>query len=168
MAHSRIDLFETIDPADGPSYCPGNQGQRNVHAMAVGYFPHRPCQHRLPSISSNWYQSGNLALGVFLAIFVTVAAYHNRVETRIHRLRQWKQIKLAHLARMALDWTAIPSKSGEAPKSHPYATDLDLFGPHSLTHLLDTTVSDHGRERLHSWLLEQPPPPHGGTHASLW
>lgn len=107
----------------------------------------------------DWYHSGNVALGAFLALFLTVAAYHNRVETRIHRLRQWKQIKLVHLARITLDWSAIPPRLGEAPKSHPYAADLDLFGPHSLTHLLDTTVSDHGRERLQSWLLEQPPSP---------
>ena len=104
------------------------------------------------------YHSGNLALGAFLALFVTVAAYHTRVETGIHRLRQWKLIKLAHLARIALDWAAIPPRPGEAPKFHPYAIDLDLFGAHSLTHLLDTTVSDHGRERLHSWLLDHPPP----------
>lgn len=107
----------------------------------------------------NWYHSGNLTLGAFLALFVTVAAYHNRVETRIHRLRQWKHIKLTHLARIALDWTAIPLRLGEAPKSHPYAADLDLLGTHSLAHLLDTTVSDHGRERLHGWLLHQPPLP---------
>src|SRR5690349_15521273 len=60
----------------------------------------------------DWYHSGNLALGAFLALFITVAAYHNRVETRIHRLRQWKQIKLAHLARMALNWAAIPPRPG--------------------------------------------------------
>jgi len=107
----------------------------------------------------DWYHSGNLSVGVFLAIFITVAAYHNRVETRIHRLRQWKQIKLAHRARIALDWAAIPPKPGEAPTAHPYAIDLDLFGTHSLAHLLNTTVSDHGRERLHSWLLNQPPSP---------
>lgn len=107
----------------------------------------------------DWYQSGNLSLGLFLAVFITVAAYHNRVETRIHRLRQWKHIKLTHLARMALDWSAIPPRPGEAPKSHPFAADLDLFGAHSLMHLLDTTVSDHGRERLQNWLLEQPDPP---------
>ncbi len=106
----------------------------------------------------DWYHSGNLALGLFLAVFIAVAAYHNRVETGIHRLQQWKQIKLAQLARIALDWTAIPPRPGEAPTSHPYAIDLDLFGAHSLAHLLDTTVSDHGRERLHSWLLNQPPP----------
>ena len=106
-----------------------------------------------------WYDRGNLSLGLFLTVFLAVAAYHNRVETRIHRLRYWKQIKLTHLARMALDWSAVPPRPGEAPKSHPFAADLDLFGPHSLTHLLDTTVSDHGRERLHSWLLEQPASP---------
>ena len=107
----------------------------------------------------DWYHSGNLALGLFLAVFIAVAAYHNRVETRIHRLRQWKQIKQIHRARIALDWATIPPRPGDDPKSHPYAIDLDLFGAHSLTHLLDTTVSDHGRERLHSWLLDQPPPP---------
>jgi hypothetical protein len=107
----------------------------------------------------DWYQSGNLAVGLFLALFIAVAAYHNKVEGRIHRLRQWKQIKLVHLARIALDWSAIPPRPGEAPRLHPYAIDLDLFGAHSLAHLLDTTVSDHGRERLHSWLLDQPPSP---------
>lgn len=107
----------------------------------------------------DWYHSGNLSLGLFLTVFLAVAAYHNRVETQIHRLRQWKQIKLTHLARMALNWSAIPPRPGEAPKSHSFAADLDLFGAHSLTHLLDTTVSDHGRERLHSWLLKQPASP---------
>ncbi|NGZ04183.1 MAG: hypothetical protein CV090_14170 [Nitrospira sp. WS238] len=107
----------------------------------------------------DWYHSGNLSLALFLVIFITVAAYHNKVESQIHRLRQWKQIKQTHRARLALDWAAIPSRPGEAPKLHPYATDLDLFGPHSLTHLLDTTVSDHGRDRLQHWLIEQPPLP---------
>ncbi len=107
----------------------------------------------------DWYHSGNLSLALFLAIFVAVAAYHNKVEGQIHRLRQCKQIKLTHLARIALDWAAIPPRPGEAPTSHPYAADLDLLGTHSLAHLLDTTVSDHGRERLHGWLLNQPPPP---------
>ena len=116
----------------------------------------------------NWYHSGNLSLALFLAIFVAVAAYHSKVESQIHRLRHWKHIKRTHLARITMDWSTIPSRPGDAPKAHPYATDLDLFGDHSLTHLLDTTVSDHGRERLHSWLLNQPPPPsHWQTRQSL-
>ena len=107
----------------------------------------------------DWYHSGNLSFALFLAIFIAVAAYHNKVESQIHRLRQWKQIKAVHLARMTLNWAAIPPRPRDTPQSHPYAGDLDLLGSHSLTHLLDTTVSDHGRARLHTWLLEQPAPP---------
>ena len=109
-----------------------------------------------------WYQSGNITVAGFVAVFVTVAAYHNRLESRIHRLRLWKGIKAAHLARIRLDWSAIPPRSGESPAFHLYAQDLDLIGPHSLTHLLDTTVSDQGGERLRLWVLVQPPP------ASVW
>jgi hypothetical protein len=106
-----------------------------------------------------WYQAGNGALIAFVALFLIVAAYHNRLESRLHRLRLWKQIKLVHLARLQLDWSHIPARPSSAPEHHPYAKDLDLVGPHSLLHLLDTTVSLHGQARLASWLLEQPPGP---------
>ncbi len=106
-----------------------------------------------------WYQAGNGALTAFVGLFLIVAGYHNRLENRLHRLRLWKQIKLVHLARLRLDWQHIPSRPSSAPEQHPYANDLDLIGPHSLLHLLDTTVSSHGQARLVSWLLEQPPGP---------
>jgi hypothetical protein len=107
----------------------------------------------------DWFQSGNLVLACVVACFIAVAAYHNRLESRIHRLRQWKTIKTGHLARIGLDWAGIPSRDNQPSESHLYSNDLDLVGPHSLTHLLDTTVSDHGRERLRAWLLTQPPAP---------
>lgn len=106
-----------------------------------------------------WYQAGNLALAGFIAVFVVVAAYHNRLESRIHRLRLGNTIKSVHLARIRLDWAAIPPRTAEQLPSHLYANDLDLLGPHSLIHLLDTTISDHGRQRLSAWLLTQPPSP---------
>lgn len=106
---------------------------------------------------SGWHNSGNISLAAFILCFVIVAAYHTRLEQRIHRLRAWKQIKSVHLARTQLDWSKIPQKAIEPARSHLYADDLDLIGPHSLLHLLDNTVSDHGRSRLASWLLTQPP-----------
>ena len=167
MAHSRIALFETIVRRTDRLIARGIKTSTTFTRWRLAIFL-LGLASTITLYKLDWYQSGNLALGGFLAIFITVAVYHNRVETRIHRLRHWKQIKLAHLARMALDWAAIAPKPGEAPKSHPYAADLDLFGAHSLTHLLDTSVSDHGRERLHSWLLEQPPTPsHWHTRQSL-
>jgi hypothetical protein len=106
---------------------------------------------------TEWYQTGNLALGGFVALFALIASYHSRLEQRIHRLRLWRAIKAAHLARTRLDWAAIPLPARTRPDSHAYANDLDLVGPHSLLHLLDTAVSDHGGDRLTSWLLTQPP-----------
>jgi len=108
---------------------------------------------------SSWYSTGNLVLAGFVILFLVVAAYHSRLEERIHRLRLWQRIKSVHLARVRLDWTNIPARPFEQLTSHLYATDLDLIGPHSLMHLLDSTVSDQGRARLTSWLLAQPPAP---------
>ena len=106
-----------------------------------------------------WFHSGNWSLAAFLAIFLVVAGYHNRLESRIHRLKQWQRIKQTHLARIRLDWTQIPERAQALPPQHPYAHDLDLIGTHSLIRLFDTTVSSNGRERLASWLLAQPPDP---------
>lgn len=108
---------------------------------------------------SGRYQSGNLALAAFVVGFVIVASYHNRLEHRIHRLRLWKLIKSTHLARVQLAWPQIPYRPTDPFATHVYAQDLDITGPHSLLHLLDTTVSDQGRTRLTSWFLTQPPDP---------
>ncbi|MGH7206161.1 MAG: MutS family DNA mismatch repair protein [Nitrospiraceae bacterium] len=103
-----------------------------------------------------WYHLGNAAMGSFLIIFLIVARYHSRLENRMHRLRLWRDIKHTHLARLKLNWQAIPARTTPAPDAHPYATDLDITGPHSLFSLLNTTVSSNGRDRLAAWLLNQP------------
>ncbi|HJT20230.1 MAG TPA: MutS family DNA mismatch repair protein [Nitrospira sp.] len=108
---------------------------------------------------SGWYQTGNAALAGFVMLFAAVAAYHNRLEHLIHRLRLWQAVKFTHAARIELNWPAMPTHAGTSTGSHLYADDLDLLGPHSLLQLLDTTVSDHGRARLTDWLLIQPPQP---------
>jgi hypothetical protein len=106
-----------------------------------------------------WYQTGNAALGLFLAAFIVVARYHTRLEDRLHRLRLWQEIKRTHVARVRLDWPHIPESPAHAADDHAYAKDLDVTGPRSLMHVIDTTVSSHGRARLLTWLLAQPPLP---------
>src|SRR5262245_1801693 len=104
-----------------------------------------------------WYQIGNGSLIAFVGLFLIVASYHNRLEQRIHRLHLWKQIKLQHQARLLLNWDGIQARASVSPPDHLYAKDLDLVGSHSLLHLLDTTLSSNGRDRLEAWLLRQPP-----------
>ena len=106
-----------------------------------------------------WYHAGNASLALFLLIFFTVARYHTRLEGKTHRLGVWRRIKAAHVARLGLDWTGVPMPDMPAVENHPYAADLDLIGPHSLFHLINTCRSSNGRERLGDWILHQPPDP---------
>ena len=106
-----------------------------------------------------WYHLGNGTLVAFLTLFIVVARYHTKLEDRMQRLRLWHRIKTTHVARLRLDWAAIPTRATPYREQHPYAADLDLVGPHSLLGLLDTTNSSNGRERLADWLLNQPPSP---------
>src|SRR5690242_15436452 len=106
-----------------------------------------------------WYHAGNASLALFLLIFFTVARYHTRLEEKTHRLDVWRRIKAAHVARLGLDWSGVPAPEMPAVEHHPYAADLDLIGPHSLFHLINTCRSSNGRERLGDWMLRQPPDP---------
>ncbi len=104
---------------------------------------------------SPWGAFGAWALGPIVLSFLAVAWFHNRLEGRIRRLRVWRSIKATNLARLRLDWDAMPPCSISAAKTHLYATDLDVTGQYSLLRLLDTTVSLDGRDRLAAWLLDQ-------------
>ena len=104
---------------------------------------------------SEWFHLGNFALALFLVIFVGVTQYHSRLKHRLHRLHLWRQIKEAHLARLRLDWSNIPSRAITTPEGHPYAGDLDITGTHSLLGLIDVTFSIPGQTRLMDWLLTQ-------------
>ena len=97
---------------------------------------------------------GLLTTGVFLAGFLVVVAFHNRLKTGIVRYTLWRRLKVTHLARMRRDWQHIPhtSQVGEEPE-HVFAADLNITGDRSLLHLLDTTTSHGGSTRLRTWLL---------------
>jgi hypothetical protein len=106
---------------------------------------------------SAWYHLGNGTLLFWIGLFATVAWYHSKLHDRLHRLRLWREVKQTHLARVTLDWSRLPPREVASPASHLYAADLDITGKESLLRLIDTSVSSAGRERLMTWLLDQPP-----------
>ncbi|MFT5144636.1 MAG: hypothetical protein ACI84D_003273, partial [Thalassolituus oleivorans] len=90
---------------------------------------------------------------------------HDRVLNSLRRHRVYRWIKKSHLARMDRDWEGlIPAKGGLASEDHPFAQDLDILGPRSLHHLIDTSFSDGGSHRLAEWLTQEVPDP----EASVW
>lgn len=92
--------------------------------------------------------------------FLVMVVWHWRVDTAVTRTGIYLQRKQTHLARLALAWEDLPAPLPVPERQeHPFAHDLDLLGPRSLHHLLDTAVAHEGSTRLRDWLLETNPDP---------
>ncbi|MBS2028012.1 MAG: DNA mismatch repair protein MutS [Deltaproteobacteria bacterium] len=87
--------------------------------------------------------------------FVALVVWHDRELKRQRRAARAVTFYERGLARIEDRWHGV-GESGErfADPSHPYAADLDLFGPASLFQLLCTARTAAGEETLASWLRE--------------
>ncbi|MBE3560698.1 MAG: hypothetical protein IMW89_15985 [Ktedonobacteraceae bacterium] len=111
----------------------------------------------LVAIPTTWWIGVLLAI-MTLLIFAVVAHFHGKIERSIARHNAWIYIQFTHVARMKLDWEHIPTAdSGSVQDEHPFESDLDITGPHSLHRLLNTAVSQEGSLRLRDWLLNTKP-----------
>ncbi len=142
-------------------------------------------QRRLDRLSAHSLSLRSMQLGIFIAgvvmsvfvlfavrwlgvlafvltgvAFVWAMRETRKVDRSVVRHRVWLQLKQAQVARMRLDWDALPAarrRDAEEYKDHPFEVDLDITGEHSLHRLLNVAVSLEGRERLLDWLLNTIP-----------
>ncbi len=98
-----------------------------------------------------------LPLLITILVFAIIMAYHRKVDGHLSRYLIWLKIKESQLARARLDWVNLPPTSLQP--SSPLELDLDLTGENSLHRLLDTAVSQGGRQRLAKWLDTPIPDP---------
>jgi hypothetical protein len=112
-------------------------------------------------VTGLWFErtGGPLPLAVVLvtlAAFTALVIAHRRIraaEAWQHALAGANRLGLARLAR---DWSQLPyGQSG--PGNHPYARDIDVFGPASIRQILGATASVHGENVLCAWLLDPAP-----------
>ncbi|MBA2286392.1 MAG: hypothetical protein H0W02_12995, partial [Ktedonobacteraceae bacterium] len=104
-----------------------------------------------------WW-AGLLCLVLTLIVFNIVAYYHRQIDRSIARHRTLLHIKMTQVARITLDWSAIPPvEAGGTRPEHPFEADLDITGARSLHQLLNSAVSREGSLRLRNWLLNTPP-----------
>lgn len=91
--------------------------------------------------------------------FLALVAAHERTYRARARARRAAAFHEAALERLAGRF-AGRGTAGErfADPAHPYAADLDLFGPGSLFELLCAARTRPGEERLAAWLLAPAPP----------
>jgi hypothetical protein len=103
--------------------------------------------------------SGSPWLAVPILAFVPLLFVHARVLNALDRARRAAAFYERGLARITHTWQGSGER-GERYRAaaHPYAEDLDLFGPGGLFELLVTTRTRSGEDILANWLLSPAPP----------
>ncbi len=104
--------------------------------------------------------------GITVFLFAVTFGYLVRIHRRVDHFKQvfsiWRRIRKQHIGRMQLDWDAIPPADDRPVahyEEHPFGTDLNIVGPHSIHRLVDTSIYEGGSSRLRDWLLETHPDP---------
>jgi ABC-type multidrug transport system fused ATPase/permease subunit len=109
------------------------------------------------------YQSrqSSILLGagvMFVVIFAVVIYLNRKVKRSILRFSLSKHYFANQLARMDLAWGEIPTTPSDPPHpEHPFASDLNITGSHSVHQLINTAISHGGSQLLQDWLLKQVP-----------
>ena len=96
-------------------------------------------------------------LVVYLAVFAIVVKRHNRIKFEKSIARNKSQINQDEIDRIELKLDRFDGGEDYADISHPYSSDLDLFGSHSLFQLINRTATNYGRETISSWMLNASP-----------
>ncbi|MEQ1575089.1 MAG: mismatch repair protein, partial [Vicinamibacterales bacterium] len=107
-------------------------------------------------------------LGPVIA-FAWVAGQHDRVIRARNTAARAVQFYQRGIARLDDQWAGTGEQGDRfADPSHPYATDLDLFGPGSLFELLSIARTRAGEDTLAAW-LKSPAAPGviGERHAAV-
>ena len=105
-----------------------------------------------------WVGISGVALTILL--FAVVAYIHGQIEASLARHRVLLSIRRIQIARITLHWPAMPPVSTVSSRmDHPFETDLDITGEHSLHRLLNSATTREGSTRLCDWLLNSTPDP---------
>jgi hypothetical protein len=86
------------------------------------------------------------------ALFAALMVAHARVLNASERLVRARRYYERGLARIDGTWSGTGPDGDRFIAGHPYARDLDLFGPGSLFQLLDTARTVAGESTLADWL----------------
>lgn len=89
--------------------------------------------------------------------FVVLVRRHRRARRRKRWFDELHRLQVEALARLSRRWEDLPDPGpSPTPPDHPYAADLDVFGPVSLRALLSTVSTAPGRRTVDAWLASPP------------
>ncbi len=90
------------------------------------------------------------------AVFVALVIKHKRLQEEIDFLNKLVKINTKAVLRLEWKWTSFPERGDHyVDLTHPYSSDLNIFGQGSLFQYVDATTSFRG-ERLLADMLSRP------------
>jgi hypothetical protein len=86
--------------------------------------------------------------GIVLGIFLAAALAHGVVLRKKRRLSVFRSIQEGEIRALGHEFLEVDDGRSAEEAGHPYAADLELFGPRSVFHFLNRTATKIGRDRL--------------------
>ncbi|WP_242926734.1 MutS-related protein [Pontibacter vulgaris] len=94
---------------------------------------------------------------VFYLLFVLVMRWHSKLDYKYKQLQLLRQININEVERLKGNLEQFDGGTRFIDDHHPYTSDLDIFGPHSLFQLLNRSVTSIGKYKLADWLRKPAP-----------
>ena len=101
---------------------------------------------------------GFVGLVAFLAAFSRFVKFHSAIDRQRAHAANMAEINAREAACVQGDWSAFPDGAAYLDPLHPYALDLDIFGPHSFFQFTNRTSTTLGSDRLANYLSDPAPP----------
>jgi len=86
--------------------------------------------------------------GIGLGIFLAAAIAHGIVLRKKRRLSAFRSVQEGEIRALGHEFLEVDDGRSAEEAGHPYASDLELFGPRSVFHFLNRTATKIGRDRL--------------------
>lgn len=95
---------------------------------------------------------------VALTTFIALVVLHNRIEAGLERAKAAALYVSRGKKRLLGELASLPSRGqSRLAQEHPYASDLDIFGPSSVLAVLDVLETDLSEARLGEYLASPAP-----------
>ncbi len=95
-----------------------------------------------------------IAVPLFVFGFGLLIKRHNRVAYLKRHTTHLREVNEDELLKLGNQLSGFPTGQAFVNRDHPYVSDLDFFGPHSLFQLLNRTTTESGSLCLAEWLSD--------------
>ena len=148
----RIHYQEKVDALRAEAVTLRRKTRNFVVAELVSFFVAVVCVLAYAMTDWGWPLLG--ATGVAVLVYLWIRSRDTRSSLRLEECEAWLRIYNGELAALDGDFSYFADGKCYADASHPFTTDLDVFGPESLFQRMNRTVTSGGSDHLAALLAE--------------